>query len=80
MFWIKSEIQKASIDLIKILAFIHLFDGVQGCNGGILRAVGAQLYGSISMFIGFCVVGMPIGTALLLKTNLKSYGKILNYY
>jgi Na+-driven multidrug efflux pump len=62
--------------LIKVLALIHLFDGAQAFNGGILRAVGAQFYASIAMFIGFCVIGTPIGTTLLLKTELKAYGKI----
>ncbi len=55
---------------------IHLLDGTQSFNGGILRAVGAQLYASVAMFFGFCVVGTPIGTSLLLKTNLKVYGNI----
>ena len=53
---------------------IHLFDGTQSFNGGILRAVGAQLYGSVAMFIGFCVVGTSFALGLLLKTDLKVYG------
>ncbi len=65
---------KEGKNLIKLIAFLHLFDGAQGLYGGILRAVGAQLYGSIAMFIGLYVVGTPVGLALLFKTNLKAYG------
>ena len=71
---------KEGKDLIKIIAFLHLFDGSQGSNAGILRAVGAQLYGSIVMFIGFYVVGTPIGLTLLFKTNLKSYGFFIGVF
>ncbi len=74
--FINSKIREASKNLIKVLAIFHLFDGTQGFNGGILRAVGAQLYASIALFVGFCVVGTPIGISLLLKTNLKVYGNI----
>ncbi len=67
-------------DLIKLLAFLHLFDGTQGSNSGIIRAVGAQLYGSIAMFIGFYVVGTPIGLSLLFKTNIKAYGFFIGVF
>ena len=68
---------KEGKDLIKIIAFLHLFDGSQGSNAGILRAVGAQLYGSIVMFIGFYVVGTPIGLTLLFKTRFYPFQIIL---
>ena len=71
---------KEGKDLIKIIAFLHLFDGSQGSNAGILRAVGAQLYGSIVMFIGLYIVGMPIGLYLLFSTTLKSNGYFIGAF
>ena len=41
---------------------------------GILRSVGAQIYISILMLVGYYVIGSPIGISLLLTTELKDYG------
>ena len=56
-----------------------MFDGIQTFNAGILRAIGAQLFSSVFMFVGFGVVGMPLSIALFLLTPLKIYG-MNNYY
>jgi MATE family multidrug resistance protein len=41
---------------------------------GVIKAVGAQLYGAIMTFIGFYLIGLPIGLTLMLRTHLKVYG------
>ena len=41
---------------------------------GVIKAVGAQFYGAIMTFIGFYLIGLPIGLVLMLKTSLKVYG------
>ena len=41
---------------------------------GIIKAVGAQFYGAIMTFIGFYIIGLPLGLTLMLKTNLRVYG------
>ena len=71
---------KNAKDLIKVIAFWNLFEGTQLTNAGILRAVGAQLYGSIVMFIGLYIVGMPIGLYLLFSTTLRSNGYFIGAF
>lgn len=41
---------------------------------GILKAVGAQLFSSISMFVSFYVIGSSISLSLLFRTNLQVHG------
>ncbi len=43
---------------------------------GILRAVGAQMAGSITNLIGLYLIGLPIAIVLMLKTSLSLYGDI----
>jgi Na+-driven multidrug efflux pump len=66
-------------NLIIALAFVHLFDGTQCFFSAILRAVGSQLFTSITMFIGFYVIGTPIGMSFLFLTDLKIYGWFSNF-
>jgi Na+-driven multidrug efflux pump len=75
IFYFNRKIIQEGTYLVRMLALIHLLDGTQSFNGGILRAVGAQFYASIAMFIGFCVIGTSVALGLLLKTNLRVYGK-----
>jgi Na+-driven multidrug efflux pump len=65
-----------AVDLVKFIAIVHIFDGTQAHITGILRAIGAQFFGSISMFIGLCLIGMPASLALFFFTSLKIYGII----
>lgn len=53
---------------------VHFFDAVQVCGGGILRALGAQIYGVIIAIVAYYLVGLPVGLYLLLKTPVKVVG------
>ncbi|CAF1007163.1 unnamed protein product [Brachionus calyciflorus] len=66
-------VEKAS-SLLKFVSLIHILDGFQGTNSGILRACGFQLYSSIFLLIGFYFIGSPIGLSLMLTTELKIFG------
>jgi Na+-driven multidrug efflux pump len=61
-------------NVVRIGAALHLLDGTSSFNSAILRTVGAQFYASVSIFIGFYLVGSPIGLPLMFKTGLKIYG------
>lgn len=74
------EIIVESTRVLKVLSAISLLDGVQICGNGILRSVGAQTYGAIIAFVGYYVIGLPIGIYLLIKTQLKVLGKIENNF
>ncbi len=47
---------------------------------GILKAIGAQFYGAVMSFIGFYLIGLPLGLVLMLKTHLKVYGNYFFFY
>ena len=49
---------------------------IKAVSSGIFRAVGGQFYDSLFLFIGFYLIGTPIGISLLLKTSLMSYGNV----
>ena len=42
---------------------------------GVIRGAGKQLVGTILTFVGFYVVGLPLGVSLMFKTHLKLKGE-----
>ena len=54
---------------------VHVFDAMQVCGGGVLRALGAQVYGVIIAFISYYLIGLSIGLYLLQKTSIRVKGK-----
>jgi Na+-driven multidrug efflux pump len=65
--------------LLKLIALVHLLDGTQGMFCGILKAVGAQLYSSITMFVSFYIIGSIVSLGLLFNTYLEVYGRTKLY-
>jgi len=64
-------------EIMKLIGFVHILDGMQGTCSGIMRSMGAQLVVSIFLFVAFYVFGLPVGISLLLKTSLKLEGYFL---
>ena len=60
--------------VVLIGGVLHLLDGTSSFNNGILRTIGAQAQASFAVFIGFYLVGSPIGLPLMFKTSLRIYG------
>lgn len=58
------------------VSFAHFMDASQGFSNGILRAVGAQLYGFVMNMVSFYLIGLPIGIFLMFKTDLGVMGKL----
>ncbi|XP_014445097.1 multidrug and toxin extrusion protein 1 isoform X2 [Tupaia chinensis] len=56
--------------VVPIYAVSHLFEGLACTSGGILRGSGNQKVGAIVNAIGYYVVGLPIGIALMFAANL----------
>ena len=67
------QIKKKKQDECKISFFVQI------SLGGILRAIGGQLYSSINLFISFYLFGLPIGLSLLLLTPLKGFGFFIGF-
>ncbi|XP_003262606.1 multidrug and toxin extrusion protein 1 isoform X2 [Nomascus leucogenys] len=60
--------------VVPIYAVSHLFEALACTSGGILRGSGNQKVGAIVNTIGYYVVGLPIGIALMFATKLGVMG------
>jgi MATE family multidrug resistance protein len=60
-----------------IAALIAVFDGMSVILCGQLRAIGRPLPGSVAMFLGHYVAGIPSGIALGFWFKLGIYGVVL---
>ncbi|XP_045425425.1 multidrug and toxin extrusion protein 1-like isoform X2 [Lemur catta] len=60
--------------VVPIYAVSHLFEALACTCGGILRGSGNQKIGAIVNAIGYYVVGLPIGIALMFATKLGVIG------
>uniref|UniRef100_H0XCY6 Multidrug and toxin extrusion protein n=2 Tax=Otolemur garnettii TaxID=30611 RepID=H0XCY6_OTOGA len=60
--------------VVPIYAVCHLFEALACTCGGILRGSGNQKVGAIVNAIGYYVVGLPIGIALMFATKLGVIG------
>ncbi|XP_042529774.1 multidrug and toxin extrusion protein 1 isoform X1 [Dipodomys spectabilis] len=60
--------------VVPIYAVSHLFEGLACTSGGILRGTGNQKVGAIVNAIGYYVIGLPIGIALMFATKLGVLG------
>ncbi|NP_001124662.1 multidrug and toxin extrusion protein 1 [Pongo abelii] len=60
--------------VVPIYAVSHLFEALACTSGGVLRGSGNQKVGAIVNTIGYYVVGLPIGIALMFATKLGVMG------
>ncbi|XP_004868845.1 multidrug and toxin extrusion protein 1 isoform X2 [Heterocephalus glaber] len=60
--------------VVPIYAVTHLFEGLACTSGGILRGTGNQKVGAIVNTIGYYVIGLPIGIALMFAAELGVIG------
>ncbi|XP_059511331.1 multidrug and toxin extrusion protein 1-like isoform X2 [Stegostoma tigrinum] len=68
------EIIHLVADVIPLSAAYHQFDAVLVASGGVLRGAGMQKLGAIGNLIGYYVVGLPIGIALMFAAKLYILG------
>ncbi|CAH1777792.1 unnamed protein product [Owenia fusiformis] len=69
-----AKIRDRAAQIILQLALSQCFDGMQQVCGGILRGCGRQTLGACVNFIGFYIIGMPVGLPLMFKTKLGIAG------
>jgi MATE family multidrug resistance protein len=56
------------------VACFQLFDGAQATLAGILRGLSVTRAPSIAMFIGYWMIGLPLGYYLGFHTGLEAQG------
>ncbi|RNA17538.1 multidrug and toxin extrusion 1 [Brachionus plicatilis] len=74
----KKIIDEAAV-LLKFLSFAHLMDALQGVGGGVLKAMGAQMYGFMMVLVSLYCFGIPLGIMLMLRTQYKVLGYWIGY-
>ena len=64
----------ATVPLLYVAAFFQFFDGVQITATGALRGAGNTHAGLISHFIGYWIIGLPIGCLLAFRLHYGAVG------
>ena len=66
--------------MLMFLGFAHIMDASQGFSSGILRAIGAQMFGFLMNLLCFYAIGLPIGIYLMLSTELRVLGFWIGFF
>ncbi|XP_072325959.1 multidrug and toxin extrusion protein 1-like isoform X2 [Scyliorhinus torazame] len=69
-----NEIVQLVAEIIPICIVAHLFDGMAGVCGGVLRGAGKQKLGAIGNLVGYYLIGCPIGISLMFAAKLGAFG------
>ena len=68
------EIIQIGAALLFIVALFQIFDGAQVTLSGALRGLGATKPIMVTIFLGYWLLGLPVGAYLAFKQNLEVYG------
>lgn len=69
-----ADVLAMAAKLMPIAAGVTFFDGVQTMEGGVIRALGKQFWGSIVNFLGYYIFSLPIGAGLAFGAGMKGIG------
>jgi MATE family multidrug resistance protein len=69
-----AEVINWGVKLLFWIACFQLFDGAQVTLSGILRGVSVTRPSSISIFIGYWIIGLPLGYLLAFKYKMEAQG------
>jgi len=61
------EVLEAVADVTLAVGTFQLFDSMNSVCAGVFRGLGKQTYGAMTNFIGFYVIGLPLGALLCFK-------------
>ena len=68
------EIIQTGAALLFIVALFQIFDGAQVTLSGALRGLGMTKPIMVTIFLGYWLIGLPVGAYLAFKLNLEVYG------
>ncbi|XP_077338389.1 multidrug and toxin extrusion protein 2-like [Lithobates pipiens] len=60
--------------LVLLLAPVHLCDGINAACNGVLKGIGKQKIGAVATFIGYYLIGLPVGLTLMFPVKLGVIG------
>ncbi len=62
------------VQLLFLVGFFQFFDGAQVILAGVLRGLSVTRPASIAIFIGYWIIGIPLGYYLAFKNGMESKG------
>ncbi|PAA87708.1 hypothetical protein BOX15_Mlig004257g1 [Macrostomum lignano] len=68
------EIVHVASNVLPILGAFQIADGVTATSSGAIRGCGRQIQGAVVLFVGFYIIGLPMGISLALATDLQVLG------
>jgi len=74
MFSNDEQVVALTSSVLLIYSIFAVFDGGQAMGAGIIRGVGRQMIGAIFNFLGFYVLGLPLGYYLCFQAGMGLYG------
>ena len=69
-----AEVIKIGTSLLSVAAVFQLFDGIQTVTTGALRGLGNTQVSMIVNFVGYWLLGLPIGYVLCFRSKAGVYG------
>jgi MATE family multidrug resistance protein len=74
IFTSNKDVLNLTKKILLLMGFTELIDSLQICLAGILMGSGRQKFGAIINFVGYYIIGIPLGTALALQADMGVLG------
>jgi len=68
------EVRALTEQIMPVLAFYQVFDGIQGVCNGVIRGTGRQVVGACTTFLAHFVIGIPLGCLLTFYFEYHLFG------
>ncbi|XP_074528482.1 multidrug and toxin extrusion protein 1-like [Halichoeres trimaculatus] len=80
IFTTEKDIIQRVADIMKMYCFVHVAEAFAGVTGGIVRGTGKQMVGAVCNFVGFYIIGLPIGASLMFPIKMGILGLWLGLF
>ncbi|XP_029957238.1 multidrug and toxin extrusion protein 1-like [Salarias fasciatus] len=74
IFTSEKDVIRRVADIMGLYCFIHIVEAIAGVTGAIVRGAGKQKVGAVCSFVGFYIVGLPVGVSLMFPVELGIVG------
>ncbi|CAN9501350.1 unnamed protein product [Ophioblennius macclurei] len=74
IFTSEKDVVQRVADIMGLYCFNHICEAIAGVTGSIVRGAGKQLMGAAGVFVGFYVIGLPVGISLMFPVKMGVVG------